>query len=79
MENNKHINTAIVKNCLEYKDLSFKFRVIIDKKSNLFNSGSSTIIKQPSSEFCYIMNVRCINYSFYEGSKYNEIKEKKSL
>lgn len=62
MENNKHINYNIVKNCLEYKDLSFKFRVIIDKKSILFNSGSSAIIKQPSNESGYIMNVRCINY-----------------
>ena len=59
MENNKNINSEIVKNCLEYNDLSFEFDVMINKKPILFNSGSSAII---SDEEGYIMNVRCINY-----------------
>ena len=73
MENKKKNNSAIVKNCLEYKDLSFKFRVIIDKKSHLFNSGSSAIIKNPSNEQDYIMNVRCTNYYLDEEGNLQKI------
>jgi len=62
MENNKQINSVIVKNCLEYNDLSFEFSVMIDKQPILFNSGSSAIIKNPFNQPGYIMNVRCINY-----------------
>ena len=60
--NNKIINTTISKHRLEYKDLSFGFSENIKNKDIYFNSSSSTIIKNPSFELGYIMNVRCINY-----------------
>ncbi len=63
MENKKQINNAIVKKCLLYKNLSFDFTMVnINKQQIHFNSGSSAIIKNPSNEDGYIMNVRCINY-----------------
>jgi hypothetical protein len=60
------INYPLVINSLLFKNLSFKYKnqfALLNKKiSDTFNSSSSTIIKHPSFEDRYILNIRCVNY-----------------
>jgi hypothetical protein len=60
------INHPLVINNLLYKNLSFmyknQFSIPNKKIPDIFYSSSSTIIKHPSFEDRYILNIRCVNY-----------------
>ena len=56
------INKNILKNILFYKNLSFKMIINIENTKHLFNSSSSSIIKNPYNLDQFIINTRIINY-----------------
>lgn len=66
----KKVNTNLAKNCLYYKDFSFKLGKILKSKT-LFNSSSSTIIKSQNIKDTYIMNTRIVNYTLNSIGKSN--------
>lgn len=62
------ISKSIVKYCIYYKNLSFKYIEDIENKNknksipNILNSSSSSIIKAPNDNETFIINIRCVNY-----------------